>query len=266
MALGIGDELRAARREQNRSLSDAADQTRIRETYLAALEDEEFAALGGDVYVKGFLRSYAKYLGLDPDPLVETYRREHERNEPDPPSLGPASRPAFPGPGDRPSALVVVGGVVVAVLALLVVIGLLNGGGETAGQDVPPVASSSPTPAVTPSATSAAAPTTPSRRPSATPSASPSPFTELAVAIEVGPGPSWMRVTVDGEQELEGPQDAGTELSYDAQESVLLRLGDAAQVRVSINGADQGDLGDAGDVVVLDCQVGATCERTVVEG
>jgi hypothetical protein len=59
MSMGIGDVLRDARRRQGASLSDAADVTKVRESYLAALEQEEFDGLGGDVYVKGFIASYA---------------------------------------------------------------------------------------------------------------------------------------------------------------------------------------------------------------
>ncbi len=47
--------------------------TRARESYLAAIEEEDFADLGGAVYVRGFITSYAKFLGVDPDPLVAAY-------------------------------------------------------------------------------------------------------------------------------------------------------------------------------------------------
>src|SRR5690606_22206061 len=67
MATGIGETLRAARHQRGRTIADAAAATRVREYYLAALEQDDFAALGGDVYVKGFLLRHAKYLGLDPD-------------------------------------------------------------------------------------------------------------------------------------------------------------------------------------------------------
>src|SRR3712207_3612777 len=79
MASGIGETLRAARRQQGVALADAAAETRVRESYLAALEEEDFGALGGDVYVKGFLRSYARFLRLDPEPLLAAYRTQYER-------------------------------------------------------------------------------------------------------------------------------------------------------------------------------------------
>lgn len=79
--LGIGETLRAARRRQGRTLADAAESTRARETYLAALEQEEFDTLGGDVYVRGFIASYAKFLDLDPEPLLETYSASRQPPE-----------------------------------------------------------------------------------------------------------------------------------------------------------------------------------------
>lgn len=74
MDLGIGDTLRDARRRNGTTLADAAADTRVRESYLAALEQEEFASLGSDVYVRGFITSYARFLELDPAPLIAAYR------------------------------------------------------------------------------------------------------------------------------------------------------------------------------------------------
>ena len=72
----IGEALRSAREAQGKSLDDAAVATRIRPSYLEALEQEQFGELGGSVYAKGFLRSYAGYLGVDPAPLLEAYRAQ----------------------------------------------------------------------------------------------------------------------------------------------------------------------------------------------
>jgi len=120
MSTGIGEALRAARRQQGRSLADAASATRVRESYLAALEEEEFAALGGDVYVRGFLRSYARFLGLNPEPLLESFRREHERPDEAPP-LAPTGRPMDLDGRRGLSPLALLATALLAVLALYVV-------------------------------------------------------------------------------------------------------------------------------------------------
>ena len=127
MTTGIGEALRAARRQQGRSLADAAAATRVRESYLAALEEEEFAALGGDVYVKGFLRSYARFLGLNPEPLLEAYRREHERPDELPPLNVPSGRSMDPDARRGLSPVAILATLGLMLLALVV---LFNRGGE----------------------------------------------------------------------------------------------------------------------------------------
>jgi len=70
---GVGSTLRKARLVRGVSLDEASRDTRIRPDALTALEDEDFGALLGDVYVRGAIRSYATYLGLDGADLVTTY-------------------------------------------------------------------------------------------------------------------------------------------------------------------------------------------------
>src|ERR687894_1227824 len=75
---GIGDRLREARMRQNIDIADVEAATKIRAKYLRALENEEFGLLPGNTFVKTFLRTYAEYLGLDPQLLLEEYRASYE--------------------------------------------------------------------------------------------------------------------------------------------------------------------------------------------
>lgn len=87
----IGETLRAAREEQAFSLDDVVAATRIRTHFLEALEENNFDALGGNVYVRGFLRNYATFLGLDPEPLVAPFRsKEHKL-----PVYKPSAQPRY---------------------------------------------------------------------------------------------------------------------------------------------------------------------------
>src|ERR1700748_1350196 len=61
----IGGSLREARLKRNLTPADVQKAIRIRDRYLQALEEERWELLPGDAYVKGFLRTYADYLGLD---------------------------------------------------------------------------------------------------------------------------------------------------------------------------------------------------------
>ncbi len=69
----LGKYLREAREAQRIDLRDAAQQTRISIQYLKALEDQEFSKLPGEVFVKGFLKNYAKFLHLDESEVMIRY-------------------------------------------------------------------------------------------------------------------------------------------------------------------------------------------------
>jgi cytoskeletal protein RodZ len=69
----IGNSLREARARRQIPLGQAEQATKIRGKYLRALEEERFDLLPSDTYVKGFLRTYADYLGLDGQLYVDEY-------------------------------------------------------------------------------------------------------------------------------------------------------------------------------------------------
>ena len=69
----IGNSLREARLRQTLDFPEIEQATKIRGKYLRALEDEQFDVLPAQTYVKGFLRSYAEYLGLDGQLYVDEY-------------------------------------------------------------------------------------------------------------------------------------------------------------------------------------------------
>src|SRR5438132_5033207 len=69
----LGNSLREARVRQGLDFPQAELATKIRAKYLRALEEEQFDALPGQTYVRGFLRAYADYLGLDGQIYVDEY-------------------------------------------------------------------------------------------------------------------------------------------------------------------------------------------------
>ena len=107
--------------------------TKIRAKYLRALENEEFSLLPGTTFVKTFMRTYAEYLGLDSQLLIEEYRVDYEpRGEGDiQPMVSRPSRrqerrrprPARGPPGPGTAILVVVA----VVLAIFGILGLTGG-------------------------------------------------------------------------------------------------------------------------------------------
>jgi transcriptional regulator with XRE-family HTH domain len=125
----IGERLREARMRQKVDIAEVERATKIRAKYLRALENEEFGLLPGSTFVKTFLRTYAEYLGLDAQLLVEEYRAQHEpRGEGEMAPLAPQPRRdrprrprgggggGSPGPG---TALIVVVAVILVIFAIL---------------------------------------------------------------------------------------------------------------------------------------------------
>ncbi len=115
----IGGSLREARLKRNLTPADVQKAIRIRDRYLQALEEERWELLPGDAYVKGFLRTYADYLGLDGSLYVEEYNSRFAH--PDEPQLVPErfarTNGPFAGVGFlRPLVAI---GVIVAIVAAI---------------------------------------------------------------------------------------------------------------------------------------------------
>jgi hypothetical protein len=77
----IGGSLREARLKRGLTPADVQKAIRIRDRYLQALEEERWEVLPGDAYVKGFLRTYADYLGLDGNLYVDEYNNRFAHSE-----------------------------------------------------------------------------------------------------------------------------------------------------------------------------------------
>ena len=122
---GFCAELREARLRGGYSLSDAAHVLRIQEHYLEALEEGLFDQIPGTTYIIGFLRSYSGFLGLDPDEIIDAFKREQGLGTKEP-------RLTFPSPSDsspKPKFWL--------ILLVLVLAGLAYGGWQyqsTGGQ------------------------------------------------------------------------------------------------------------------------------------
>jgi cytoskeleton protein RodZ len=236
---GIGARLRGAREAQGRSVADCAAALKARSTQIDALEREDFDLFGGDIYVRGFLRSYGALLGLDTAELLALHGRD--------PSFRAETLTSVPGGGkglrlDRSVpvwaaglvGLIVVGGVVAAVLLL-------------GGQRTPDVATPIDVPLGGPPAT-APAPVRP--EPAPAPAPAPVPVrapVELVLTLEAT---SWLEVVIDSTAVEPGRTvPAGETLRFEAQEGIAVRYGNAGGVRAELNGVDLGAQGRPGQVV-----------------
>lgn len=75
MSQTLGEKLRIAREERGISISEVAEQTRISPLYLEAIDADDFKTLPGGIFNKGFIRSYAKYVGFDEQEALKDYNR-----------------------------------------------------------------------------------------------------------------------------------------------------------------------------------------------
>lgn len=248
--MSLGERFRAAREQRGLTVSEVAEHIRIRSVYLSAIEEENWSAIGAPVYTRGFIRTYARYLGLDPEEAVSAFNASSG-------STAAAGQPVqsshseladYREPRSLGALLWVAGAVALALVGFVIYLYFSPPGGQRT------VAGSTAT--ATPAAASLGqAPSGPagSPAPSTAPSGSPAPSPTPAglpqtrtLAIHLT-APSWLRVTVDGNVSIEGTFPAGTTKTFHGK-SALVRVGNAGGVDITVNGKPVGKLGAAGDV------------------
>ena len=236
----FGGWLRREREAREVSLAEIADVTKISKAHLEALEDGRFDVLPAPIFAKGFLREYAKYVGLDPDEVVNSYLTALHDNEPDgvEDEIARNHRNSF----EWTSGILLAVGLVV----LLAAIGFLGFWAERSqDEDSTPAAAPADVPAAEPVAVEppveAFVPPTPI--PSASPegaladrgSADTEPPAPLVVTIDFTED-CWVEASVDGRRRLSELHVQGESVQIDAQGRVELTLGNPGAVQVEVNG------------------------------
>src|SRR5690606_34376461 len=109
---GVGHSLKVVRERRGLALADVSARLRIRRPYLEAIETGAFSDLPGAVYISGFLRQYAEFLGLDAEQVLKTYQ-----DEADAPLQRTVLNFPMPRPEERtPRLWLVVGALVIAAV------------------------------------------------------------------------------------------------------------------------------------------------------
>ena len=280
----LGRLLSEARAAKGVSLAEVEAKTRIRQKYVEALESGSFADLPRGAVARGFLRSYADYLGLDADAVLALYAQESGDTEDEVPIAEPGKpryidyRPLEVELLDtRPSL-----GWLRWVLALLIVLALAAAGWWFLGRGwatgwsslafwVAPTstptatntptpwiitATPSPVPTVTPVLATPTSdllllptPTVPATiAPTSLPTSTPEIVAQIAMSLTVSQR-AWVRVVADGEVVQEGILEPGESRFWNAGESMSVRTGNGGGLSLILNGEDLGPLGDIGQVV-----------------
>jgi cytoskeleton protein RodZ len=247
--IGLGGALRAARTDRGLSLTELQARTKIRTRYLAALEEERFTDLPPYPFARGFVHAVATELGLDPRPLIDRLAAAMGATE-----QAQAARPrrldAAIEPAVKPSrarrlviwtaALAVAAGGAAAVNFWMQMRQLSR---PAALRPVPaeaPQAVPSPGLPVEPAGTA----------PSSVQAALPPEASGSGLTVDLeASGRSWVRIVADGEQVFVGFIEFGQQRTWEGRESLVVRLGTAGAVAVTVNGRALGPIGAPGQVV-----------------
>lgn len=264
----IGAILEKARKERGLSLEEVEQATKIRKRYLQGLERDDYGVLPDAVYVQGFLKTYANYLGLDGEELArELKNRRKPRRERH--SANANLKSSFDEPLVSPGGLAgtsdgrISAATVITILGSVVVIALLIGalyfiGRDSrvleagGGQQAPPAESGGRG-----GASGEGGPESAGREPAGGEQAASKeqqeapevPPDTLQVAVSVEGAPSWLSVQSDGSVVFEQIAQPGFSDVFEAREEIVLSTGNAGAVSVEVNGQDVGLIGGDGEVV-----------------
>jgi len=236
----IGNSLREARLRQGLDFPTIETDTKIRGKYLRALEEERFEVLPGETYVKGFLRAYAEYLGLDGQLYVDEYNsRFTTADEPLPPPSASRRRQRR----RVESNFVVVALAAIVAVTVLVVVGLagLGSEGEPSTNPLPPTTS-------TPTESTETTAESPARTRKAR---------KAKLVLTAVRGNCWVQVragSARGDIVFEGTIEQGQTQPFLKWRRLWLNLGSPANLRAKLNGRIVDDFPDGQSVVLVTAQ------------
>jgi len=274
----LGAVLRRCREYHGISIDEAAEATKMGKNYLLALESDRTKEFASQAYLKGFLRIYAGYLGLNPDDMVRLCDKQQAQGSN---FSATAHQNGAGGDAETPKKRISLRKLALpAVLLLLIIItaSIINRS-DTAPRREPaapqvsqpqPVPASAPTPAIQAVRSSAHTPPPPQKAekkpapveqsqdaPSANQNAAPAPPAEhskgFIVRMKVSQNGT-LNVTIDGALTQTYDLTVGDAIEWKAEKNIALELSNAGGVEVQINGKPLKSLGPAGEAVsvVLD--------------
>jgi len=249
----FGARLKQARVARGISLAQIAAVTRISTRSLEAVERNDFSKLPGGIFTRSFVRAYAGEVGLDPEAALQQFLSQCPGDMAAVPTDAPES---IDGPSRHAEWQEKLSwrhaAVALALLALLAIAWYTwqrspPGGVETPRAEAPPAAMGAPL------EPSPIRPTEPAVRSAAATAAAPpvvAAAKRLLVSIALISS-CWISVTADGASVASRLFAAGEQLDASAERMLVVKAGDAAAVRVTINGRAAQPLGTPGQVVTV---------------
>ena len=242
--MDIGGELRAARRTHKRSIEQIARATKISPAVLRALEDNAFDRVPGGLFTRGFLRAYAREVGLEPEALVERYRTEFEGTPAQPQEAARAAAQHDVDVDDlQPTTGESSPGQIIQICVIVIVVAAYFAWLRPSK------------PAVRPPAAATQAAVVPSPAPAPAPAPTPvgtggQSDAKRPMDVELrAEGPCWVSASVDEKPVLARLMNAGEREHLTVTERLVLRVGDPSTFGFSIDGQPGRSLGRAGQAV-----------------
>lgn len=238
-------------------MEEVAARTRIAVRFIRLIEENRFDQLPNVVSAKGFLRSYARCIGLDETAVLDRFSGAGPETEPPPAEVVEEKVPAYierKQPDRLPFPLWAALAVIGVILLFLAVAFLMPKGREPVSpppHEIPapegggPSEPPSPIPAPEGEGAPSQAPVAPAPASLQEASVVPPSRVLMIEAVE----PSWVHVTIDGTETKEALLKPSEKVRWEAKEKFVLTVGNAGGVRVSLDGQDLGPLGPTGRVV-----------------
>ena len=256
---GFGEKLEQERLKRGVKLEQISAATKIASHHLRALEKEEFRGLPGGVFNRGFVRSYARYLGLNQEEMVTQYLAASGEPEP---------QPVEADAGDSEKAVrwlrlvlviaILVGGVIAGIRLREPLLTLLRSELLRSQTTAAPVTATRArhTARLTPAKTK---PVDSAEKPIVAESAQPSPSRLLVPAAAAEPlargdftvavrahQEAWLSITADNRRVMEGTLGTDDVRQFHAAKQLVFVTGNAGGVEISFNGSPLGPLGAEG--------------------
>ncbi|MGR6835690.1 helix-turn-helix domain-containing protein [Syntrophomonas erecta] len=231
--MGMGDVLREEREKQGFTWEDVEEETKIRKYYIKALENEDFSSLPPQVYATGFVRRYAKFLGLDEQALVDEFKSQAYPEDIEE-SEGTMVH-SIPETDRRFSTKNIAAGIIFLVVAIWAgnhLAGYLSHKGINNPADNPPRIEE---PAGNKKDNVKPTPKEPRK------------INISKVKIEATQ-PCWVTVIVDGDEQLTGIMQVGETKTFEGKDLIYIKAGNAGGLVITYNGEKAPPLGDYGEV------------------
>jgi cytoskeleton protein RodZ len=240
----LGQELKKERESRNISIEEMASATKVVGRYLTALENDRLGDLPGGFFVKGIIRTYARYLGLDEGAILARYDEAGLLGSPGR-TRGAAEDVKFSLPdvtrNNKILAYVMVGAAIILFFVALMFF-------WRSCRPRPRTAPAAQAAVVVPEAPSYSPP--PAEKPAAEPVQTEMKEEQKGLAMDISfQAETWIQVFTDGNPKLTGLFPAGQQVRVEAEKELRIDVGNAGGLTFRLNGKPGKTLGQLGEVI-----------------